>query len=36
MHLWPAVPTAPKKTAGTARERSASGIMIDAVFGGNR
>lgn len=27
----PAVPTAPKKTAGTARDKSASGVMMHAV-----
>ena len=27
---WPAVPTEPKKTAGTARARSASGMTIAA------
>lgn len=31
VHRCPAVPTAPKKTAGTARDKSASGIMMDAV-----
>ena len=36
VHRWPAVPTAPKKVEGTARDRSASGKTMTAALNGVR